>query len=150
MFKSSVVAATMLAVALLAPAGAKQAEAMPLAEPAVKDMNLKHNVGRRGRGFRGLRGRGFRGLRGRGFRGRRFGGRRLGLRRGFRGRGFRRRGFRRRRFGRRFYRPRLRYYYGAPIYYSGRSCRYLKRRYKYTGNPYWWDRYRRCKYGYYY
>lgn len=139
--KSGVVAAATLAVALLVPAGAKQAEAMPLAKPAVKEMALKHKVGRWGRrGFRGFRGRGFRG-----FRGRRFGGIRLGFRRGFRGRRFYR-GFR----GRRFFRPRARYYYGGPRYYSRRGCYHLKRRYKYTGNLYWWDRYKACKFGYYY
>lgn len=146
MLKSSVVAATMLAVALLVPAGAKQAEAMPAAKPAVGD-SLKHNVGRWGRGFRGRGLRGFRGFRGRGFR-RGFRGRGFGLRlrsrRGFRGRGFRRFGY-----GRRFYRPRARFYYGGPVYYSGRSCRHLKRRYRYTGNSYWWHRYRRCKHRYY-
>ena len=148
MLKSSIVAATMLAVALLMPASIKQAEAMPAAKPGVKDMTLKHDVGRRGRGFRGrgFRGRGFRGrgFRGRGFRGRGLRGLRLRSRRGFRGRGFRRH-----RYGRRFYRPRFRAYYGAPVYYGRRSCRYLKRRFRYTGNPYWWDRYRRCKHGYY-
>lgn len=136
MLKMSTVAASLLVAALFVPAGAKPAGAVPAVKPAVKEMTLKHTVGRRGRGFRGFRG--FR----RGFRGRRFGGRRFGLRRGWRGR----------RFHRRFYRPRLRYYYGAPAVYGyygySRRCRHLKRRAKYTGSRYWWRRYVNCKYGY--
>lgn len=135
MLKSGCVAAAVLAVALFAPVGAKQAEAMPVAKPDAKEMALKHKVGRWGR-------RGFRG-----FRGRRFGGLRLRFGPRFYGRKFYYGGYYPRR---RFYRPRLRYYYGGPAYYSRHSCRYLKKRFRYTGNPYWWHRYKRCKFGGYY
>ncbi|MCH9765379.1 MAG: hypothetical protein K0U34_05240 [Alphaproteobacteria bacterium] len=139
MFKAGFAAATLMAVAFSVPAGTTSAEALPLVKPAVQDANVKHEVGRWRRGFRGFRGRGFRGFRRhrfRGFRGRRFGGLRLGYRRGFRRR------------------HRLRYYYGAPYvsygYYRRGGCRHLKRRAKYTGNPYYWEMYKRCKFGYRY
>ena len=138
MFKYGAIAAAALAVGFASSTVSTSANALPVAKPAVKQMTLKHDVRRwRRGGFRrfGLR----RGLR-------------LGIRRGFRGRRFYRGYYPRRRF----YRPRARIYYGAPVYgYRYRrhhrgGCRWLKKRYKYTGNPYWWHRYKRCKFGRYY
>lgn len=134
MVKFGAMAAAVVAVGFAGSAMSTSANALPVSKPAVKHMTLKHDVGRWGR-------RGFR---------------RFGLRRGLRF-GLRR-GFHRRHFyggyypRRRYYRPRARIYYGAPVYYGYRrhyrgGCRWLKKRFKYTGNPYWWHRYKRCKYG---
>lgn len=150
MFKLTVVAPAIVAAAFMLPlTAAVPAQALPVTKPAAKEMTLKHDVGRRFRGFRGFRGhRGFR----RGFRGRR------GFRRGFHGfRGGYRRGLRSRkwrRFGhRRFYRPKFRFYYGAPYvshrYYNRGACYHLKKRAIYTGSHYWWRRYRKCLRYYY-
>ena len=141
MLKTGVVAAALLAVTLVVPVSTTPADAMPVTESAAKEVDLKHKVGRRGRGFRGFRGRGFRG-----FRGRRFGG--LRLRRGFRGRRFYGGYYPRRRLRfRRFYRPRA--YYARPYlsyrHYGRRSCRYYKRRAYLTGRSKWWRRYHRCR-----
>ena len=149
MLKAGIAAASLLAVVLSVPAGMKQAEALPVAKPAVQEANVKHEVGRRGfRGHRGFRRHGFRGHRGfrrHGFRGHR-GFRRHGFRghRGFRRHGFRRHRFRGLRFGHRYG------YYGVPyVSYGYRSrCRHWKRRAKYTGDPYYWEMYKRCKFGY--
>jgi hypothetical protein len=58
--------------------------------------------------------------------------------------------------GHRFHRHRhhrhFRYgFVGAPIYYHGYyyrgGCGWLRRRALATGSPYWWHRYRACRYG---
>lgn len=157
MVKSGILAAAVLAVSMLMPAGTSPAEALTGVKPAVKDGSLKHEVGRRGfrrGGFRGFRRGGLRGFRRggfrRGFRRGRIGGLRLRIGRGYRGRRFYGGYYPRRRWRRRFYRPR---YYGVPYvsyrYARGGRCWRLRRTAIITGKSKWWRRYHRCRHGYY-